>query len=44
MESSREASNRIKTDIEVIAVATNPAGTTVDAWVKNVGVAPILNH
>ena len=41
MESSREASNRIKTDIEVIAVATDPAGTRVDAWIKNVGVAPI---
>jgi len=42
MESSREASNRILTDIEVIAVATDPSGTRVDVWIKNVGVAPIL--
>ena len=41
IESSREASNRIMTDIEVIAVATDPAGTRVDAWIKNVGVAQI---
>ena len=41
MESSREASNRIKTDIEVIAVASDSAGILVDVWIKNVGVAPI---
>ena len=41
IESSREASNRIRTDIEVIAVAIDPAGTRVDAWIKNVGVASI---
>ena len=41
MESSREASNRIKTDIEVIAVAADTAGTRVDVWIKNIGVAPI---
>lgn len=41
VESNREASNRIKTNIEVIAVATNSAGTQIDAWVKNVGVVPI---
>jgi len=41
MESSGAASNRIKTDIEVIAVATNSDGTRVDAWIKNVGVARI---
>ena len=41
MESSREASNRIMTDIVVIAVAANPDGTRLDAWIKNVGVASI---
>ena len=41
MESSREASNRISTNIEVIAVATDPAGTRIDAWIKNIGVASI---
>jgi archaellum component FlaG (FlaF/FlaG flagellin family) len=42
LETQREASVRIKTDIEVITVASNVAGTLVDAWVKNVGVAPIM--
>ena len=42
LEAQREASIRIKTNIEVIAVASNSAGTLVDAWVKNVGVAPIM--
>ena len=42
MESQREASNRIKTNIEVIAIAADSTGTTVDAWVKNVGVNQIL--
>ena len=41
LESNRQASNRIKTDIEVIAVASDAAGTRLDVWVKNVGVAPI---
>ena len=41
MESSREATNRIRTDIEVIAVASDPAGTRIDAWIKNVGIASI---
>jgi len=41
MESSREASDRIKTNIEVIAVASDLAGTRVDAWIKNVGVVSI---
>lgn len=41
LETQREASVRIKTDIEVIAVASNSAGTLVNAWIKNVGVAPI---
>ncbi len=35
--SQNEAAGRIKTSIEIIAVASNAAGTTVDAWVKNVG-------
>ena len=42
LESQREASNRIKTNIEVIAVAADSAGIQIDAWVKNVGVSPIL--
>lgn len=42
LETQREASVRIKTDIEVIAVASNVAGTPVDAWIKNVGAAPIM--
>ena len=42
LESQREASNRIKTNIEVIAVAADSAGTQIDAWVKNVGVNAIL--
>lgn len=41
LESNKEASNRIKTDIEVIAVSSDSAGTKIDAWVKNVGVASI---
>ena len=41
VEANREASDRIKTSIEIVAVATNTAGTRIDAWVKNVGVAPI---
>ena len=39
--SQNEAAGRIKTSIEVIAVASNAAGTQVDAWVKNVGPDPI---
>jgi len=42
LETQKEASIRIKTNIEVIAVAANSSGTQVDAWVKNVGVAPIM--
>ena len=42
VEIQKETSNRIKTNIEVIAVAADSAGTQIDAWVKNVGVAPIL--
>jgi len=41
VEANEEASVRLKTSIELIAVAPNPAGTQIDAWVKNVGVAPI---
>ena len=41
LESNKEASIRIKTDIEVIAVSSDTAGATIDAWVKNVGVAAI---
>ena len=39
---AHEASSRILTSIEIIAVTSNSAGTTVDAWVKNVGATPIL--
>ena len=39
--SQTEAAERIKTSIEVIAVASNAAGTKVDAWVKNVGTESI---
>ena len=42
VESQTEASIRIKTDIEIIAVAPDSAGTSIDIWVKNVGVAPII--
>ena len=40
-ESQHEAADRIRTSIEIVAVASNAAGTQVDAWVKNVGVEPI---
>ena len=39
---AHEASSRILTSIEIIAVASNAGGTSVDAWVKNVGAIPIL--
>ena len=41
VQSQSEAAKRIKTAIEIIAVAANSDGTTVDAYVKNVGVATI---
>ncbi len=41
VETNRDTSNRIKTDVEIIAVAADSAGTTIDAWIKNVGVVPI---
>ncbi len=41
VEANEEASVRLKTSIELIAAAPNPAGTQIDAWVKNVGVATI---
>lgn len=41
VEANREASDRIRTNIEIIAVGTNAAGTQIDGWVKNVGVIPI---
>ena len=40
-ESQNEAADRIRTSIEIVAVASNAAGTQIDAWVKNVGVEPI---
>ena len=39
--SQQEDSVRTRTSIAVIAVASRPDGTKVDAWVKKVGVAPI---
>ncbi len=41
VESQGEAAARIKTSIEIIAVASNSAGTKVEAWVKNVGVSTV---
>ena len=40
-ESQNEAADRMRTSIEIIAVASNAAGTQIDAWVKNVGVESI---
>ena len=40
VESQREASGRIKTSIEIIAISAT--GDRIDAWVKNVGVDPIV--
>ena len=42
IDSQRVTSERIKTEIKVIAVASNTNGDLVDAWVKNVGVDRIL--
>ena len=41
MESSKEGANRIKTNVEIIAVTVDTPGTLVEAWVKNVGMANI---
>ena len=41
VETNRDTSERIKTDVEIIAVAADSAGTTIDVWIKNVGVVPI---
>ena len=41
VESNAAQADRIKTDIEILAVASNSTGTLIDAWVKNVGVARI---
>lgn len=40
-ESQQEAGVRNRTSIEVIAAAARPGGNKIDAWVKNVGTAPI---
>ena len=40
-ESTRAAADRMGTNIEIIAVAVDSNGETIDAWVKNVGVARI---
>ena len=40
-QAANEASVRIKTDIEIIAVASDIPGTQIDAWVKNVGTTQI---
>ncbi|MCH7799957.1 MAG: hypothetical protein IIC24_00280 [Chloroflexi bacterium] len=39
--SQREASNRISTSIEIIAISSNASGTQIDVWVKSVGVRAI---
>ena len=36
-----EDANRTKTEIEIVAVGSLQAGSKIEAWVKNVGVAPI---
>lgn len=40
-EAHQEEGVRNRTSIEVIAAAARPGGTKIDAWVKNVGTAPI---
>ena len=44
VESSQEAADRLRTSIEIIAVAPgpDPPATRIDAWVKNVGTEPII--
>ncbi len=37
----REAADRIRTNIEILAVSSNSDGTQVDVWVKNVGTKAI---
>ena len=37
----REAADRIRTSIEIIAVSSNADGTQIDVWVKNVGTQVI---
>ena len=42
IESQSEAADRIRTDIEIIAVSGNITGDRIHAWVKNVGTFSIL--
>ena len=42
VESNREYSARLQTNIEIIAVAPDSTGALIDVWVKNIGVIPIL--
>ncbi len=37
----REAADRMRTSIEIIAVSSNAAGTQIDVWAKNVGTKTI---
>ena len=37
----REAADRMRTSIEIIAVSSNATGTQIDVWVKNVGTKTI---
>ena len=37
VELNQEAADRLRTSIEIIAVAPDAAGNEIDAWVKNVG-------
>ena len=41
LESQGESALRIRTSIEIIAVASNSGGTEVDGFIKNIGVATI---
>ena len=41
LESQQESAGRLRTSIEVIAATTSVTGSTVDTWVKNVGLDPI---
>ena len=42
VEAQRQAADRIKTSIEIIAAVPRTNGVQVDAWVKNTGVASII--
>ncbi len=41
VEANRATADKIKTNIEIIGIGVDSVGEQVDAWVKNVGVAPV---